>query len=286
MAWIDVKKAYDSVDHGWLNGVMLLHRFPVWLCRVIAKLCRSWNTWVMVVTRKGREISEPIRFNKGLPQGDALYPRLFTVCLQPIVWTISATKGYKLSKPITVKVTGLLYIDDLKIFAAPESKLNRVMNMVETTMEDVELQWNHKKCAVAHVRRGVHVSDNSGMILDGTARIPGLEDGKQYKFLGVLQSVMQEDKLVLECAAKEYLRRMSVIWTSALSDYNRVTASNQFPLPMLGYLVWTQQWPIMDIQEIDKKARKIFIENGGRHPCGSNAIFTYHERKEAEGYGL
>ena len=29
MAWIDVKKAYDSVDHGWLNGVMLLHRFPV-----------------------------------------------------------------------------------------------------------------------------------------------------------------------------------------------------------------------------------------------------------------
>lgn len=45
------------------------------------------------------------------------------------------------------------------------------MNMVETTMEDVELQWNPNKSAVAHVRRGVHVSDNSGMILDGTARI-------------------------------------------------------------------------------------------------------------------
>jgi len=59
-------------------------------------------------------------------------------------------------------------------------------------MEDVGLEWNPKECAVAHVRRGVHVSDNSGMIWDGTARIPGLEDGKQYKFLGVLQSVMQE----------------------------------------------------------------------------------------------
>ena len=32
MAWIDVKKAYDSVDHGWLNGVMLLRRFPVSGC--------------------------------------------------------------------------------------------------------------------------------------------------------------------------------------------------------------------------------------------------------------
>ena len=52
MAWIDVKKAYNSVGHGWLNGVILLHRSPVWLCRVIAKLCRSWNTRVLVVTRK------------------------------------------------------------------------------------------------------------------------------------------------------------------------------------------------------------------------------------------
>ena len=285
MAWIDVKKAYDSVDHGWLNGVMLLHRFPVWLCRVIAKLCRSWNTWVMVVTRKGKETSEPIRFNKGLPQGDALCPRLFTMCLNPISWKISATEGYRLSKPISFKVTDLLYIDDLKIFAASESKLNRVMNMVKTTMEDVKLAWNPKKCAVVHARRGVHVSGNSGMILDETARIPSLEDGKQYKFLGVLESVMQEDKLVLECAAKEYLRRMSVIWTSPLSDHNRVTASNQFALPVLGYLMWTQQWPVMDIQEIDRKARKIVIENGRRHPCGSNAIFYLPRDKGGGGGG-
>ena len=123
-----------------------------------------------------------------------------------------------------------------KIFAASESKLNRVMNMVNTTMEDVGLAWNLKKCVVVHVRSGVHVSDNSGMILDEMARIPSLEDGKQHKFLGVL-----EDKLVLKCAAKEYLQRMSVIWTSPLPDHNRVTASNQFALPVLGYLTWTQQ---------------------------------------------
>ena len=31
---------------------------------------------------------------------------------------------------------------------------------------------------------GVHVSDNSGMISDEKARLPSLEDGKQYKFPG------------------------------------------------------------------------------------------------------
>ena len=66
MAWNDIKKAYDSVGHGWLNGGILLHRTPVWFCRVMAKLCRSWNTRVLVVTGKGRETSQPIRFNKGV----------------------------------------------------------------------------------------------------------------------------------------------------------------------------------------------------------------------------
>ena len=91
-----------------------------------------------------------------------------------------------MSKPISFKVTDLRYIDDLKIFAASESKLNRVTNMVKKTMEDVGLTWNPKKCQVVHVRKGVHVTNNLEMILDETARIPSVEDGKQYKFLGVL----------------------------------------------------------------------------------------------------
>lgn len=114
--------------------------------------------------------------------------------------------------------------------------------------QDVGLEWNPKKSAVVHVRRGVHVSDKKEMILDGMARIPGLEDRKQHKFLGMLESVMKKDKLVLECAATEYLRRMSVICTSSLSDYNCMTASNQFAFSVLGYLMWTEQWLIMDLQ--------------------------------------
>ena len=49
---------------------------------------------------------------------------------------------YKLSKPISTRVTDLLYIDDLKVFAASESKLNRVLELTQATMEDIGLQWN------------------------------------------------------------------------------------------------------------------------------------------------
>ena len=49
-----------------------MHRFPVWLCKVINKLSASWNTRISVRTAQGVETSEVIIFRRGLPQGDDL----------------------------------------------------------------------------------------------------------------------------------------------------------------------------------------------------------------------
>ena len=60
---------------------------------------------------------------------------------------------------------------------------------------------------------------------------------RHYKFLGVLETVSQDERMSLECATREFLRRMSIILSNPLSDHNRVTASNQFALPVLGYIM-------------------------------------------------
>ena len=62
------------------------------------------------------------------------------------------------------------------------------------------------------------------------------KEDSQFKFLAVLENIRQEDNLALENAARVYLQRMSVIWSSPLSDYYKVVASNQFALPVLAYL--------------------------------------------------
>ena len=43
-------------------------------------------------------------------------------------------------------------------------------------------------------------------------------------------------------------------------------------------LLWTQTWPIANIQQLDREGRKIIVENGGNHPKGSIAIL-YMSRK-------
>ena len=58
-----------------------------------------------------------------------------------------------MSKSISLKITDLLYIDDLKVLAEWQSKLRRVLRSVKDDMECVGLKWNDKKCAVAHMNR-------------------------------------------------------------------------------------------------------------------------------------
>ena len=52
--------------------------------------------------------------------------------------------------------------------------------------------------------------------------------------------------------------------------------SLQFALPVLAYLMRTQKWPIADLKQLDRETRKILVENGGKHPLGSKALYYLH----------
>ena len=79
-------------------------------------------------------------------------------------------------------------------------------------------------------------------------------NNNQYNFFGAREMVRQEERMSLECAAKEFLGRMSIIRSSPLSDYSRITASNQFVLQVLGYLMWTQHWPVTELEKLEREA--------------------------------
>ena len=140
------------------------------------------------------------------------------------------------------------------------------MESARSAMQDVGLDWNPKKCSVVHIKRGLKVEDAESLAFDEASVIKCLEEEAQYKFLGVLESTRQEDQIAFKLAAEVYLNRMSIIWSSPLSDFNRIVDSNQHALPALTYLMWTQHLPITELQ------RKIVVEQGEKHPLGSTAL--------------
>ena len=85
---------------------------------------------------------------------------------------------------------------------ASENKLKRIMTIAKNGMESTSLEWNEKKCAVIHVKRG-QVEQGSGKmkIADLQPVINSLDQhntsDNTYKFLGVFENTRQEDKQVL-----------------------------------------------------------------------------------------
>ena len=114
--------------------------------------------------------------------------------------------------------------------------------------------------------------------------ITNLKDGEIYRFLGILENTQQEDSKVLETTSKTYQQRLSVIWSSPLSDFHKVTATNQYALPALSYPMWTQTWQINALKQIDRESRKIIKDNGGSHPATSTDL--YYLPRKMGGRGL
>ena len=88
----------------------------------------------------------------------------------------------------------MLYIDDMKMYAASEGKLGRVHVMKETrgAMSDFGVKWNEKKREVVHVKRG-QLEDSAGISTGAPELIKSLNESSQYRFLGVLENKKQED---------------------------------------------------------------------------------------------
>ena len=157
-----------------------MHRFAQWIGNLIERLSAKWNTIIFVRTRQGTELSEHILFPRGLPQGDALCPRLFSLCMNPIVWKLQTSEGYRLSKPMNAKITDLLYVDDLKVYAASEAKLKVVLREVQAAMGDNGFLWNERKCAVVNVERGCLQELAPGLKIGGHQLIKSLRDLSRF----------------------------------------------------------------------------------------------------------
>jgi hypothetical protein len=94
-AWVDVRKAYDSLSH----------RFPLKLQKVLMKIIERWNILLMIPLEHLDVVTEPIYVKNGVLQGDPISADLYTLSKNPISWELRKNKGYMISKPVSSKIT-------------------------------------------------------------------------------------------------------------------------------------------------------------------------------------
>ena len=114
---LDVSKAYDRVEWGFLKGMMIKLGFPeVWVDRVMK--CVSTPSFSVQINGKSYR---NIRPSRGIWQGDLLSPYLFLICAEGFTSLLAKAKLDGRLHGVAVcrnapRITNLLFADDSLIF--------------------------------------------------------------------------------------------------------------------------------------------------------------------------
>ena len=129
-AYIDFKKAFDSVDRGALWKILGLRGIPPRLIHLISSLYSGTEGAV----KWGGGVSDAFPVNAGVRQGCVLAPSLFSACMDWIMERVVGESGCGVSFG-DVRITDLDFADDAVVFA---ETLEILVGALERLSEEAE----------------------------------------------------------------------------------------------------------------------------------------------------
>ena len=272
MAWVDCQKAYDSVPLSWVLQCRQLHKISPVLCRFLSRVMEGWRTSMVLSHGQGTVKTRIMQIRQGIFQGDSLSPLLFCMALNPLSTELNRTGcGYRMStgNGRTAKhqlIRHLLYMDDLKLYGRNPDQLDGLLHTVRTFSDDIRMKFGLDKCAIAHFVKGKLSGHNTGVKVGKTETIKGLEPGQVYMYLGVDESNGIQHSTMRERLRCEYFRRVKMVLRTELYSRNKVLAINGLALPVLTYSFGVIHWGTTDLQQLDRRTRKLLTMHGVHHP--------------------
>ena len=220
MAWIDYKKAVDSVPHSWILRCLELYNVHKDIRTFLQKQMTRWQTSIMLQHEEGIIQTPKIKIQRGIFQGNSLSPLLFCLTMDPLSKLLKCCRaGYNLSKDRrkeeNKRVNHLFYMDDLKLYAESEKQLVPLIETAKNFTEDICMEFGYEKCAKCTIKKGKKITAEHLKVND--KHIEDLREDAVYKYLGMEENVMVENAKIREKAEKEYTKGLKKILKSELT---------------------------------------------------------------------
>ena len=245
IVWIDYKKAYDMVPHSWI--IECLDLFEV-TENIKSLLVNSMEKWKVMLWAGNSEFGE-VEIKLGIFKGDSLSPLVFVLAMIPLSLILRKGKAtYELSKS-KEKINHLLFMDDLKLYSRSEKGLDSLVQIVRVFSENIGMGFRMAKGAMLVMEKGKIVKSVGIDVPDGKV-IKLLQEGKSYKYLGILEAdKFLEEKTKLN-VSKEYIRRLRKVLMSKLNGGNLVRGVNNWAVSLLRYSAAYVSWRKSELQVI------------------------------------
>ena len=119
-----------------------------------------------------------------------------------------------------------MYMDDIKLFAKNQKKLETLIHTVRIYSQDIGMVFGREKCAML-VRKSGKRHLTNGMELPNQNKIWTLGEKETYKSLGILEMKAK--------IKKEYLRRTRKLLETKLSSRNLIKGINTSAVILIRY---------------------------------------------------
>jgi hypothetical protein len=118
---------------------------------------KKWTTTLQVKAKNNKIMSDPIRIQRGLYQGDSLSPLWFCLALNPLSHLLNRTNygfGIHFDKQKIQQLNHLIYMDDIKLCAATNNQLKELLRLAETFSRDIKMVIGIEKCKTLSIAKG------------------------------------------------------------------------------------------------------------------------------------
>uniref|UniRef100_A0A0N5B3W2 Reverse transcriptase domain-containing protein n=1 Tax=Strongyloides papillosus TaxID=174720 RepID=A0A0N5B3W2_STREA len=285
--WLDMQKAYDSLDHKKLLIVLEnlgIHRDFI---EIIKKAMRCWKFTVIngketyMNNEKKKKKPTVIHVNRGIYQGDSLSPTLFVCSLIPLSWMLNQQPRINLEDPNTeanvvttmnddeVEDEGLynhlLFMDDIKLFSINAKCLNEMTKICEKYGLEIGLKINPLKSSYS-INQGEQAEE---------PLINFEELSTVYKYLGIYENHKTADeKANLQELYKVVDEKLKLILESPITVGNMIDAINTCLMPKILYVFSHERSELIKRKiylDMDLRIRKALNTYGVKFQNLSNA---------------
>ena len=204
--WIDYKKVFDSVRHDWIIEIIKIHKFSPIIAKYIRKTMNNWKTSLHLNHQDGQIKTNYFSINTGIFKGDILPGLLSILSLFPLSWLLNTSNiGYRINWQGDI-ISHLLFMDDLKLFAANDHQLASMIKIVNKFSDDIGMTFGIDKCKkLTNQRRKIVQMEN--IQLDKGEELKSLELNQEYKYLGFGES-LTTDKTTKSALKNEYFNNL------------------------------------------------------------------------------
>ena len=204
---LDIKKAFDTVDHPRLFQILEALGIPQDAVEVIKDL--HMDAYTSISTNHGMTPAIPLK--RGTVQGDSLSPLLFILFLEPLLrWLQLNDRGYRCgstSQTSPQYANALAAADDLALLSGTVQQMQLQLDKVESFAHWSGMRLVPAKCETSAVLWGTHASCPHVHALDWQIIQPLLQHlhvhgsplacippDKPFRYLGVLMTLTMDWK--------------------------------------------------------------------------------------------